>query len=223
MTDDETNRRRRLAVLIGSGALVVAAGVAIVLAVTGPSDADDQATDPSTSQSASPTPSKSTAPPVATSSATPEVTPDAPVESPVPVPPIDARPPVVVPPDEVVDAGGVQVTLTGFTNVTTSGTGPGEISGPGVEVAISITNTGSEAADLSALTVNVYQGAEGIPLATVTSDQDNRPVPAKLDAGATSTGTYRFVSTGSDDEVYAVVIDVSPDTAPVVYQGVHPS
>ena len=145
------------------------------------------------------------------------------VPAPVPVPPADARPPVVVPPDAAATTGDVQVSLTGFTSVTTSGDGPGEISGPGVEVAISITNTGAQAVDLSALTVNVYKGAEGVPLATVMSDPDNRPAPASVKAGQTVTASYRFAEAGSADDVYAVVVDVAPEVAPVVYQGVHPS
>ena len=69
----------------------------------------------------------------------------------------------------------------------------------------------------------MYQGADGIPLATVTSDQDNRPVPDSVAPGATVTGTYRFGSAGTADPVYAVVVDVSPESNPVVYQGVHAS
>ncbi|WP_028047336.1 hypothetical protein [Cellulomonas sp. URHE0023] len=232
---DATSSRRRLALLIGGGVLAIAGGVlvvAIVLAATQGSGEDTVAQSPSASLTSSSDAEPSTpAPESPTSSASGPAEPANPtaapvptaVPSPVPVPPIDSRPPVVVPPDEVAVTGDVQVEMTGFTSVTNKGEGPGEISGPGVEVAISVKNTGTSSVDLAALTVNVYQGAEGIPLATVTSDPGNRPTPATVKPGETVSGTYRYSTTGSADEVYAVSIDVAPDLPPVIYQGVHPS
>ena len=190
MTDDETNRRRRLAALIGGSALVVAAGVAIVLAVTGhverrrPGDqpvdlrllvADATPTRRRPRRRRRPWPPRRARRPRRRTLRS---------RSPVPVPPIDSRPPVVAPPDQVVDVGGVHVTLTGLTNVTTRARVRGRSPDPASRSRSRSRTPGSEArSDLSALTVNVYQGADGIPLATVTSDQDNRPVPDSRRAG----------------------------------------
>ncbi|MDM7830694.1 hypothetical protein [Cellulomonas edaphi] len=231
MTDDMPSGRRPLPYIIGGAAIVVA--LLAALAIAGPWRGDDQAEatptgslTPSSSASATPT---STPSPTASPTPSDEgPTSDAPTPSPsatsgppasaVPVPPLGDKKPITPAPSQSASVGGVHVRLVALRAVTTAGTGVGEIAGPGVEAVVEVQNDRDTTLDLSEMSVAVYQGADGIPLSTVTSDPANAPA-GDAAAGKTSRGTYRFAAGGKENR-YAVVVALSTKTAPVVFQGV---
>ncbi|MDM7855581.1 hypothetical protein [Cellulomonas alba] len=221
-------RSRRAWWWAAAAAVVVAAVVLWLVLHGGASDAASGGGTPSASGSTSASaPAASTSPssgPAATPGATQGPTPSpskvAPSPEPsvsVPVPPIDNRKPTQAPAHASATSAGVTVRVTRFASVTTKGTGPGELSGPGVAVTIELRNDGSTTFDASAVTVSVYAGAAGTPLATVDSDPANAPV-ADVPKGATRSGTYVFRVT-DPNAVFAVFVDLAPDAAPIVFQG----
>lgn len=85
---------------------------------------------------------------------------------------------------------GVTAKVVSSSRVDIKGSGPGEISGPGVKVEIQITNGTNDDIDLNAVTTNVFYGASRTPASPVLNSDSG--FSGTLAAGKSATGTYYF-------------------------------
>jgi hypothetical protein len=201
---------RARTILIAAGAAVVVIVVAIVIAVSVGAD-PAIAPGPSGSPGASPSPTASPtagAPGDGTAPADPAA-PDPLVGEPV----ADS-----VARDATADFGdGVTAVIDGVTPFTAEGSGVGEISGPAVRVAMSITNGSAAAIPLDAVTVNAFSGAGQTPAAPVSSDAAAVPFSGSLAPGATMTGAYSFSVAADDADSLVVSVSRGAGTPLVVF------
>ena len=84
----------------------------------------------------------------------------------------------------------VTATVDGVQRVDATGRGVGEISGPALAYTVSITNTGSGALDLGAVSVNV-QDESGAPFSSIDGDPA-KPLSGSLEPGQSAQGVYVF-------------------------------
>jgi len=181
-------------------------------ATPGPTPTSTAAPAATSTAAASPTPSASPAPP--------RVVPTAPPGVVVPVPP-DDRTPVVAPPRAAAEVAGVSVTVS-VEAVTSQATVPGEVAGPAYALTVVLTNEGTTPYDPTLLQVSLYAGADGVPLATVDTDPRVAVPTAAVRPGTRATATYVYVAPTPEVMPLAAVVDLSPELAPVVHQGLTP-
>lgn len=112
---------------------------------------------------------------------------------------------------------GVEVRLGSVTAIDATAALPGEIGGPGVQLVAELTNTSSEAVDLSTFSIDLTD-ADGVSAAQVTTDPA-RPVMGSLEPGATATGTYVFVIPTTDRADARVVMSLVAGQPQVVLSG----
>lgn len=205
-------RSRTTSTRPGRGTALAAAAVVAFLALAGCTS--DPEPEPTPSSSQSPT---ATTEPEPEESETAEPGPD-PTEEPagVEAPPepgtLPTAPPVAL--DEVADFGtGVTTRVDSVDGIEAQAQGPGEVSGPGVAIDLTVTNDSPDPVDLALFLVNLTDadGNPGIPMLGDPAD----PVEGVLAPGASVSGTYVF--TVDEDARDGIRIEASYSTAaPVV-------
>jgi len=108
--------------------------------------------------------------------------------------------------------GQVAVTVSPFTAVTVSASGPGEVSGPGMKATVVVRNGGSTPVDLSSLSVNGYYGDDYTPASPVASETTG--LTGSLAAGDQATGSYVF--SVPKDAQSAFRVTVGSGASPIV-------
>lgn len=106
----------------------------------------------------------------------------------------------------------LQITKVEATQVTAQG--PGEVSGPGVLVHVSVTNDSTETVALSSATVTVTDVAN-LPAVGMTGPPA-APLPRQVQAGKTVGGVYVFrLQTGSREPL-RITVELGQEGVPVV-------
>jgi hypothetical protein len=85
---------------------------------------------------------------------------------------------------------GVSASISSLTPVTAKAHGPGEVSGPGIEVKVRLVNGRNAPISLDSVVINVFadDGAPGSPM----SQSSAPPFTGALGAHQAKTGTYLF-------------------------------
>lgn len=183
---------------------LVAGAVTTALMVAGCSGGSEQAGS-TTASAAAPTASSpgSTAGP----GASPQSTAGTPSLTPVPSKARTTLPPAA--PSRTVAVGGTARTvLLSSRNVTVSGQGPGELSGPGVALTLQVTNGSSSPLDLDAVTVSAsIRGQE----ASSSDSAPAKPFTGRLAPGAKAQGVYVFVLPPGGRRPVGVLVSLAPD------------
>lgn len=122
-----------------------------------------------------------------------------------------------VPLTETAAAGDVAVSLTSLEKITTQAELPGEISGPGLEVTVSITNGSDTALDLINVVVDL-QDAAGTPALPMIAAPAS-PFAGNLDPGATAAGVYVFTLPAGYTGPATVAVSYAGDAPVVVFTG----
>jgi hypothetical protein len=161
-------------------ASVLVAVALLVLGACGDDDAaapDEEATTTSTAEGTETT-DGAAAPPTTTGDVTQTIE----------APPQETLPPT--PLDQPVDVEGARIELSDVERVEAEARLPGEVAGPAVAIHVRITNTGSTAIDLSAVTVNAHDasGQASAPLTTPPA----APLAGELAPGEDAEGVYLF-------------------------------
>jgi hypothetical protein len=208
--------------------LGVLAGAALVL--TGCSDpAPDQVPSPPVASapapgSPSPTPAP-TAAPTGSSAATPAPAPSTGAAQPQPSSGTDGsvvpnRPVQTAAPkrlDEPTSTAGVKVSLDSVRATTVKATAPGDRSGPGVLVRLSMTNTTRRAVDTSFVQVSLSD-ADGRP-GTLVDGSPTDAVTGRLKVGARTQGTYAFLLDDATSTTVTVAVFVTSGQPVVQFRG----
>ena len=198
-----------------AGAIVVAVVVAVGIALTRPGSDDPSPTGTGTTTRSS----------TASPSTTPSATTPAPEES-VPVESAPAAPEVPAPGST--QTASIDGTGTPAADVTArvsliepvDGTAelPGEVGGPSLRVSVEITNGTASALDLTTAVVNLYYGPDAVP-ANPLGQPGVVPFAAQVGPGASTTGTFVFnVPLDARDDI-TVELDLSVDSAVVLFRG----
>jgi hypothetical protein len=181
-------------------------GAATVLLVAGCSGGSGQATSsspaaPGVSPSAGTSPGGTAAP---TTAPTPAAT-----RSLTPVPSKSRTTLAPAAPSRTVTVGaGARAVLIKSRNVTITGQGPGELSGPGVALTLQVTNGASAPLDLDAVTVSAsIRGQE----ASSSDAAPAKPFGGRLAAGAKAQAVYVFVLPAGARRPVGVVVSLAPD------------
>ncbi len=110
--------------------------------------------------------------------------------------------------------GGVTVNLVSIQQIQTVAQGPGEVSGPGLAVTISIKNASNTAISLAAVNVTLGDALDtpGSPMA----GDPSKPFSGELAAGAATSGVYVFALPPDYKDPASISVSYSTD-APIVY------
>ncbi|MEX1106038.1 MAG: hypothetical protein WEB78_07570 [Ilumatobacteraceae bacterium] len=136
-------------------------------------------------------------------------------ESTVPVATVVPLPSVPI--DETVTTPeGVVIDITSVTRVDVVGKLPGEVSGPGYQVVVLVTNRTASSLDVGPTEVNVSVGPDDQPMAGVSSA--SLPMSGVIGNGQTATGTFVFSAPAAPSAV-VVSVSVVPGTPPAVFAG----
>lgn len=155
-----------------------------------------------------PPPNGTTVPPAPTSMVT------------VPVGTLEVLEPI--PSNEVGEFGtGVTVELLSMRAVQAEATVPGEISGPGIEVVLRITNESAQPLDLSTAQVEVTYGDDRSPGNAIR--QGSEPFTGTLAAGSSVEGTYVYGVPADQRDVVQISVFYSVDAPVVVFEGPGPT
>lgn len=193
-----------IAALAGAAMLAIA-GIAIAVSVNGSSVSPPPTTTPSstiTTDTPSPT-SAPTSTPEATDTAAPPATGD-----PVPVD-ID-KPADIVP--------GLTASIDSIEAVQGEASGPGEVAGPSIRFDVTVVNETSGSADLTSTVVTVYYGDADTP-ASELRKPGGSPLPARVAAGSSATGTYIFSVPDEERGLVRIMVDYSVGVEPLVFEG----
>jgi hypothetical protein len=155
---------------------------------------------------AAPGPSKTpTLPPPPATTPVPPATPGN-VNSTVPSKPEETKKPVKL--DRPSTTGtGLTVSLASIEPIDAKAEQPGEVAGPGLSITITIENTGSKAADLSTLVVNLADSDEAP--GTQMSAKPSNPLAGSVAAGKTKTGVYVFTVPKAKRKPVTVTVDMA--------------
>lgn len=155
-----------------------------------------------------------------TASATPSTPPGTAPSPPAAIDPRFGAPVAqTVPKDATADFGNtVSAHITKITSTTAAGTQAGEVSGPAVQVELTITNGTTGDISLDGVSVNAYYGS-GMTPASPIAMQDSTMFGGTLAASKTAAGTYLF-SVPKDQQASLVITVSRAAGAPiVVFQG----
>ncbi|WP_375426340.1 hypothetical protein [uncultured Friedmanniella sp.] len=114
-------------------------------------------------------------------------------------------------------ADGVTVSLTKVKAITAKAVGPGEVSGPGVAITVSIANGTSQPLDVGSVVVNLT-AADDSPGAQMTGSPA-RSFSGSLKAGAKASGVYVYALGKGKRDPVTVEVTVSPADPVVVFRG----
>lgn len=211
-TSLRTTSTRTTSTRPGRGAVLAAAALVAVLGLAGCTS--DPEPEPTPSSSQSPTASADPEPDVTeTAEPGPDATDQPAGEAVAPEPgTLPTAPPVAL--DEVADFGtGVTTRVDSVDGIEAQAQGPGEVSGPGVAIDLTVTNDSAAPVDLALFLVNLTDadGNPGIPMLGDPAE----PVQGVLAPGGSVSGTYVF--TVDEDARDGIRIEASYSTdAPVV-------
>jgi hypothetical protein len=136
-------------------------------------------------------------------------------ESTVPVATVVPLPSVPI--DETVTTpDGVVIDITSVKRIEVVGKLAGEVSGPGYEVVVVVTNRTASALDVEPTEVNVTVGPAAEPMSRVLSA--STPMSGSLATGRESTGTFVFSAPAAPSAI-VVSVSVVPGTPPAVFAG----
>lgn len=107
---------------------------------------------------------------------------------------------------------GVTVALTNVEQVNAAARLPGEIAGPALKVAVTVSNGATHPVDLGSVSVNMHDGSD-TPASELQSQSD--PVHGSVAPGDRSTGTYVF-SFPADRTGPATISVIYSTEAPIV-------
>jgi len=178
---------------------------------------DPSATSASSASSASARPSSS-ARPSASPPPAPRPTASATRSSdPAPTATVSTKPPVPIDkPDEV--ERGLTARVSKLESVTGEATGPGEIAGPALRAAITLSNDSGQALDLSSTVVNLYYGSAETP-ASALSGPAAAELPRRVKAGGKATGRFVFSVPAEERSDVLITVDYSVETPVVAFRG----
>jgi hypothetical protein len=191
---------------------------------TGSAPSSSSATGSGSSRTAGPAPgtssagtksTQSTPPPAPATTPVPPPTPGS-VESTVPSRPVVTKPPVPI--DKKVEVEGkVSTQILKVRAIKAKARLPGEISGDGVAITISVTNGSRQAVDVSSVVVNL-EDSKGLPANQITS------APAKsfkgsVPAGRSRSAVYVFTVPKSDRSPVTVSVVLTGDSPVAVFKG----
>lgn len=203
----------------GAAALVVSA--VLGLAACG---ADEQPTPPTAPTSGGSGPAASGPASAGASSSVPPPAATTPVPPPTPgdtastvAPrPVETRRPVRLD-QPATPADAVTVRLTRLRAIQAKAQGPGEVSGPGLEVRVEVRNDTQRPLDLSTASVTLA-AADDSP-GQLMSGPPSDPLPGAVAAGRAATGTYVFTVAKSRREPVKVVVTVTGEDPVVAFSG----
>jgi hypothetical protein len=136
-------------------------------------------------------------------------------ESTVPVATVVPLPSVPI--DETVTTpDGVVIDITSVTRVDVVGKLAGEVSGPGYQVVVVVTNRTASSLDVGPTEVNVSVGPDAAPMSGVSSA--STPMSGSLTRGQQATGTFVFSAPAAPSAI-VVSVSVVPGTPPAVFAG----
>jgi hypothetical protein len=122
-----------------------------------------------------------------------------------------------VPIDQTVTTpDGVVIDITSVKRVEVVGKLAGEVSGPGYEVVVVVTNRTASSLDVGPTEVNVTVGPAAEPMSRVLSA--STPMSGSLATGRESTGTFVFSAPAAPSAI-VVSVSVVPGTPPAVFAG----
>ena len=207
--DDATPRRRRIAPWIAGGSAVLLCAAGVTWGVVSAQSSTPHATHTLVAVG-TPVPS---APAIAGPTPSPTGSAKGPDATPSPDPRFGAPVAQTVTTGDSSSFGGdVTVTVSPFTEVTITASGPGEVSGPGMKATVVVHNGGSAPVDLSSLSVNGYFGDDYTPASPIASE--TKGMTGALAAGQQATGEYVF-SVPSDGQK-AFRVTVGSGASPIV-------
>jgi len=127
-------------------------------------------------------------------------------------------PPAQGEPVDVAAGGGevLGVALEGVRAVEVAADGPGEVSGPGIALTVSVRNGNGGPLSLAGLVVTADSGQDAVP--AVAADGGD-PLPASLAAGELGRGTYVFLLGDSGAESVRALVTLSADLPIVALRG----
>lgn len=206
--------------IIAATALVVAAVVTIGIASAGNLAAPGST--PSSTESAYPDGSAGPTDPSASATAPPSGS-----ATPAPDEPPAGSPPIVVEDPLPIDAtaqpeAGVTVSVGTFEAVDGIARLPGDVGGPAIRFAVSITNGTDKKISLASALVNVYYGAEQLP-ASELQEPGGVPLPVDVAAGATANATLVFTIPEDERDDVLITIDYRIGDPVIAFQGAIPS
>ncbi|MDQ4054736.1 MAG: hypothetical protein M3237_18860 [Actinomycetota bacterium] len=203
-----------------AGAVVVAAGLVLMVVVRDPDPqpATSTASSPEASTLPSPSPTGGgtpTHPQPSRSAASDALTPGSPET--VTVEPAVTKPPVAL--DEPASFGsGLVARVTGLEAVRGEATGPGETAGPALRVVVEIRNTSGRAVSLARSIVTVSYGRDPAP-GVALSGPGVRPLAGSVGAGGSATGSYVFGVPEDERDKIQVSISVDAAQPTVIFEG----
>ena len=205
---DVRPRPRRVVLLAALAAVVVLAGVALVLSRGGSAEPASAAPDAATSggpTSAAPSPDPLTPAPVV----------------PGPTEGGDQPPPVLsaVGLDDPAAVGdGVRATVRSVESIDGTGYGPGNIAGPALRVTVQLDNGTAEPVSLDGVAVDLAYGAEAIPGPPL-DDPSRAPFSGTLPAGSSAEGVYVFTVPADQRDTVTVQVGYRPGAPVLAFTG----
>lgn len=218
LTAEAVVRRRTIAIVVAVlAAIVIAGGTFAAFGFNG--GGFDNAAHKRPGASATAPGSASTASSTPTASATPSTPPGTAPSPPAIDPRFGAPVAQTVPKDATADLGNtVSAHITKITSTTATGTQAGEVSGPAVQVELTITNGTAGDISLDGVSVNAYYGS-GMTPASPIATQNDTVFGGTLAASKTASGRYEF-SVPKDQQASLVITVSRAAGAPlVVFQG----
>jgi hypothetical protein len=116
--------------------------------------------------------------------------------------------PPVAPSRTVTIGAAARTVLLGSRNVTVTGQGPGELSGPAVALTLQVTNGSSRPLGLDAVIVSASIGGQE---ASASDAAPAKPFSGSLGPGAKAQGVYVFVLPAGGRRPVGVVVSLAPD------------
>jgi hypothetical protein len=196
---------------------LVTCAVTTALLVAGCSGGSGQA-GPTSSPAATGTPSTAAASPAVSPAPSPAASSTGPVASPRPsattqsLAPVPSKArttlPPVAPSRTVTVGAAARTVLLGSRNVTVTGQGPGELSGPAVALTLQVTNGSSAPLGLDAVIISASIGGQE---ASASDAAPAKPFSGSLASGAKAQGVYVFVLPAGGRRPVGVVVSLAPD------------
>jgi hypothetical protein len=115
-----------------------------------------------------------------------------------------------------IDAGA-RAQITGIKSVTSEAVGPGEISGPAIQVTMRI-SAGNKKVDLADVVVNGYYGSRRTPAVPVMRP-GGKPFTGVVEAGEDATGVYVFNVPKNARPEITIELFFSASAPPVLFTG----
>jgi hypothetical protein len=208
----ETSERaggRRGRALLAAAAVVVVAGLVVLGLLLTEGGAPTAAASGSTGPPPAAAPTTSAAASTAAASGTVAPAPGAATGTPVPADQLPPALPAVALTSPAAEPDGVAATLTRVEGMDSTATGPGEVAGPAVRVAVQLRNGSAQPVTLSTVGVSMSYGAQDTP-ASPLDDPTAQPFRGTLAPGATASAVYVFSVPADQRGAVTVEVDCRP-------------